>query len=191
MTQLNFGGKWHRNAIRVNIGGEGAQAHLNGLTLGAGQQHFDQRVVVQHSVGQSESTQLFKGVLQDQAKSTLNGKIFIAKDAQKVASQQYNHNLLLSTGAEANSKPELEVYADDVKANHGATVGQMDTAKLFYLESRGIPREQAKQLLAQAFCSDVLMKVEHRAKRKLAERFTKENLSKFADFGWGVNDVEP
>lgn len=159
LTQLNGGSVWSRGSIRAEIRGEGAGAHLNGLTFARAQQHIDQRVEVRHMAGNSESSQLFKGVLKDRARGIVNGKIYIAKDAQKVSSLQMNHNLLLSPGAEADTKPELEVYADDVKANHGASIGRLDEDKMFYLMSRGIPRTLAQQMLAHAFVGDVLMKI--------------------------------
>jgi Fe-S cluster assembly protein SufD len=159
LTQVNCGAAWARSSLKVNIEGELAEAHLNGLSFGRGQQHVDQRVRVQHLAGRSVSSQLFKGILKDRARGVLNGKIYIARNAQKVSSSQLNHNLLLSPGAEADTKPELEIYADDVKANHGASVGRLDEEKLFYLLSRGIPRNQAQTMLARAFADDVLMKV--------------------------------
>jgi Fe-S cluster assembly protein SufD len=110
--------------------------------------------------------------LKDSARGVLNGKIVIERDAQKVVSSQLNHNLLLSKTAEADTKPELEIYADDVKANHGASVGRMDEEKLFYLMSRGIPRSQAQEMLAHAFVGDVLMKID----TPLLYQFADENV---------------
>ena len=104
----------------------------------------------------------------DQARGVVNGKIHIAANAQEVASAQLNHALLLSPGAEADIKPELEIYADNVKANHGASIGRPDEDKLFYLESRGIRPIEARQMLARAFVNDVLMKIESRDLRALA-----------------------
>ena len=94
--------------------------------------------------GHTSSSQLFKGILKDRARGVLNGKIYIAQNAQKVSSSQLNHNLLLSPGAEADTKPELEIYADDVKANHGASIGRLDEDKMFFLMSRGIRRDEAQ-----------------------------------------------
>lgn len=168
-TQLHGGSQWSRASLCAAITGEGSAAHLSGLTFARMNQHIDQRVEVRHLKGQSESSQLFKGVLKDQSRGVLNGKIYIAKDAQKVSSRQLNHNLLLGAGAEADTKPELEIYADDVKANHGASVGRLDEDKVFYLMSRGIPRAQAQQMLAHAFAGDVLMKIGNGELRRLAE----------------------
>jgi len=120
-------------------------------------------------VGHTVSSQLFKGILKDRARGVLNGKIYIGPKAQKVASSQLNHNLLLSPTAEADTKPELEIYADDVKANHGATVGRMDGEKLFYLLSRGLPLHESRQMLARAFVDEVLMKIASRSSRQFVQ----------------------
>lgn len=180
LTQLNGGAQWSRGAIRATIRGAGAGVHLNGLTFARGQQHIDQRVEVRHLAGQSESAQLFKGVLKDRARGVLNGKIYIAKDAQKVSSMQLNHNLLLSPGAEADTKPELEIYADDVKANHGASIGRLDEDKMFYFMSRGIPRALAQQMLAHAFVGDVLMKIPRGVLREFADTCVQDWLPEFS-----------
>lgn len=167
-TQLNRGSHWLRGQMFVDLLGSGAEAFVHGLTFGKERQHLDQRVVVSHLAAESSSSQLFKGVYADSAKGVLNGKIYIAPNAQKVASRQMNHNLLIGPNAEANTKPELEIYADDVKANHGATVGRLDEDKIFYLESRGIPKATAEQLLSDAFVADVLMKIPDERLRRLA-----------------------
>lgn len=167
LTQVNGGAAWARNSLKVNIEGEGAEARINGLSFGRDEQHIDQRVQANHRAANSSSSQVFKGVLKDRARGILNGKIFIAPHAQKVNSSQLNHNLLLSSTAEADTKPELEIYADDVKANHGASIGKMDEDKLFYLMSRAIPRAQAVRMLARAFVGDVIMKVPVESLREL------------------------
>lgn len=169
LTQVNGGSRWSRTSLRAQVTGELGEAHINGLTFGRASQHADQRVEIRHSAANTVSSQLFKGVLKDTARGILNGKIAIERDAQKVISSQMNHNLLLSKTAEADTKPELEIYADDVKANHGASVGRMDEEKLFYLMSRGIPRAQAQQMLAHAFVGDVLMKIEPALLREFAD----------------------
>jgi Fe-S cluster assembly protein SufD len=167
--QLNGGAAWSRTSMRAEILHELASAQMSGLSFGRDRRHLDQRVVMNHRAGNTQSAQLFKSVLKDQSRGILNGKIFIAKDAQKVASLQMNHNLLLSPTAEADTKPELEIYADDVKANHGATVGRLDEEKLFYLVSRGIRPAEAQQMLAHAFIGDVLMKIRQPDLRALAD----------------------
>ena len=159
ISQVNGACGWARSSLKVNVAGERSEAHINGLSFGRDHQHIDQRVQVSHYAANTTSSQIFKGILKDHARGILNGKIFIAPNAQKVNSSQLNHNLLLSSTAEADTKPELEIYADDVKANHGASVGKMDEDKLFYLLSRGISRAESVQMLARAFVGDVLMKV--------------------------------
>jgi Fe-S cluster assembly protein SufD len=174
LTQVNSGANWSRNTLRADVDGAEAEAHLLGLSFGKDQQHIDQRVVVNHHSSHTSSSQLFKGVLAGRSRGVLNGKIYIAPDAQKVSSRQMNHNILVGSGAEADTKPELEIYADDVKANHGASVGRIDGDKLFYLESRGIPRAEAERLLVEAFAADVVMKVPVPELRSLMETCMKE-----------------
>ncbi len=168
LTQLNCGAAWSRGSLKADLHGEGAEVSINGLTFGRDEQHLDQRVQVSHHASNTSSAQLFKGIFDGKSRGVLNGKIYIAHGAQKVASSQLNHNLLLSPFAEANTKPELEVYADDVKANHGASIGRLDEGKLFYLMSRGIKRSDAEKILAQAFSADVLMKIPSLVLRKFA-----------------------
>jgi Fe-S cluster assembly protein SufD len=180
LTQVNGGAVSARSSVKVDIMEEFAEAHVNGLTFAREHQHIDQRVEINHLAGNSGSTQLFKGVLKDFSRGILNGKIHIARNAQKVNSSQLNHNLLLSSTAEADTKPELEIYADDVNANHGASVGRLDENKLFYLLSRAIPRSQAVQMLAQAFVGDVLMKVQVSKLRQLLSGHVESLLPDFA-----------
>lgn len=168
-TQVSRGACWSRGQLRVGLGGGGAHAQVHGLTFGVGSQQSDQRVVLEHHSGETTSSQLFKGVYRDSAKGSLNGKIYIARNAQKVSSLQMNHNLLLSADAEANTKPELEIYADDVKANHGATVGRLDGEKMFYLRSRGLSASEAEAMLSDAFTRDVFMKIPNMKLKALAE----------------------
>lgn len=168
-TAVHRGSKWLRGQMKMNLTGAGAEAYVHGMTFGEGEQHNDQRIVVAHTAGNTTSGQLFKGVFKERARGAMNGKIFIAQDAQKVSSMQMNHNLLLSPGAEANTKPELEIYADDVKANHGATVGRLDEEKMFYLRSRGLTTALAEKLLSEAFTHDVFMKIPDARLRAFAE----------------------
>ncbi len=179
-AQINGGAAWSRSTLRAEIHGEGAEAHIGGLTFARSAQHCDQRVEIRHLAPNTVSQQLFKGVLKDRARGVLNGKIYIAKGAQKVLSSQLNHNLLLTPMAEADTKPELEIFADDVKANHGASVGKLDEDKVFYLMSRGITRADARHMLAEAFVADVLMKIPGAASRALAEASVARILPDFA-----------
>ena len=180
VSQLNGGAAWCRSSLRADILGPRAEAHLSGMTFARGKQFSEQRVEVRHAEGHSVSTQLFKSVLKDQARGVLNGKIVIERDAQKVSSSQYNHSLLLNKGAEADTKPELEIYADDVKANHGASIGRLDESKVFYLMSRGIPRATAQQMLAHAFVGDVLMKIPSPLLRRFADACVQSWLPDFS-----------
>ncbi len=179
-TQMQAGSELARGSLTAKMLGREAKAHVNGLTFGRSKQHLDQRILMSHEVGETESSQLFKGIFKDRSRGVLNGKIYIAKNAQKVLSNQLNHNLLLSPGAEADTKPELEVYADDVKANHGASVGRLSDEQLFYLQSRGIPKHLAAQILARAFVDDVVLKVENRFVRQALEECIESVLPHFA-----------
>jgi Fe-S cluster assembly protein SufD len=179
VTQLNAGAQWSRTSLKADIHGLDAEARVNGLSFGRMKQHVDQRVRISHHAGPSQSSQLFKGVLKDQSRGVLNGKIYIAQDAQKVISSQLNHNLLLSSGAEADTQPELEIYADDVKANHGASIGRLDEDKLFYLLSRAIPRDEAVHMLARAFVGDVIMKISSPGLRNFVSARMEETLPAF------------
>lgn len=168
-TSVHRGARFVRSQMRIDLNEVGAEAFVHGLTFADGDQQNDQRIVLQHLARETESEQLFKGIFGGRSKGTVNGKILIAQDAQKVLSRQMNHNLLLSKTAEANTKPELEIYADDVKANHGATVGRLDEEKLFYLQSRGLTATEAETLLSSAFAEDVYMKIPSARSRPFAE----------------------
>ena len=168
VTQINAGARWSRSTLTADIDQTGGEANLRGLVFGKDRQHHDQRVVSNHRAAHTASSQLFKSVLRDQSRGILNGKIYIARDAQKVNSSQTNHSLLIGKGAEADTKPDLQIYADDVKANHGASIGRLDDDKIFYLQSRGLRAEEAERMLAQAFVGDVIMKIADETLRDLA-----------------------
>jgi len=169
MAQIQAGAHWQRTTVKADIVGSGGEVQLQGMTFGRKQQHMDQRISVHHLAADTQSSQLFKSVLRDSARGVMNGKIHIARDAQRVSSRQLNQNLLLSSLAEADTVPQLEVYADDVKANHGASVGRLDEDKLFYLLSRGISRPEATQMMAEAFVTDVVMRIPSGVLRRVAE----------------------
>lgn len=155
---LSLGAKLSRHNLKIKECGEGVSARVNGLYLAQDQQHVDNRTVIHHAKAHGHSEQLYKGVLTDKARAVFNGKIYIDKYAQKVDSSQLNKNLILGDKAEVDTKPELEVYADDVKASHGATVGQMSEEELFYIMSRAISRSEAVAMLSRGFVKDVLYK---------------------------------
>ena len=157
-TDLTFSvtGKLNRNNIEVFVNGEGAHASVNGLYTGRSQQHHDSFCHVHHQAAHSTSSQLFKGIMDDESRGVFTGKIVIHRDAQQVDSTQLNKNLLLSQKAHVDTRPQIEVYADDVKCGHGATVGQINEEEVFYLESRGIPKDQAQKILCHAFTQEVI-----------------------------------
>jgi Fe-S cluster assembly protein SufD len=157
--EFSLDGKIIRNDLHVSLEGEGAEAIVDGLYLGSGKHHIDNHTKIEHVVGRTSSQQLYKGILTDQARAVFNGCIHIHKDAQKSNSAQLNNNLLLSRQAEIDTKPELEIEADDVKATHGATIGQLDPEHLFYLQARAISAGHAKALLARGFAFDVVLKI--------------------------------
>ncbi len=155
-----FGGKLVRNNISSKLDGEGINCILNGLYIGAGQQHIDNHTTIDHAKPNCHSEELYKGILDDKARGVFNGKIFVRQDAQKTNAIQNNNTILLSDNANIDTKPQLEIFADDVRCTHGATIGQLDEDAYFYLRSRGIDKVQARQLLIFAFASDVIDRVE-------------------------------
>lgn len=148
-----------RADFNVKMNGQGGECDLSGLTLLAGKQHADTTVVIDHVAPHCRSSQFFKNVLNDQSRGVFQGKIHVYKDAQKTDGYQLSNNLLLSNLAEMDVKPELEIYADDVKCSHGCTTGQLDETPLFYLMSRGISKDDARRLLLEAFMGEVLEKI--------------------------------
>ena len=145
-----------RNSITVEQLGEGCTTELYGLAYVRGDEKVETETHVLHSVGGGESKQLFKFVLADRAQGGFYGELRIAKDAQKTRTEQVNRNLLLSREAQMRTRPQLEIYADDVQASHGATTGQLDESALFYMQQRGISRTDAYRMLVAAFLKDVL-----------------------------------
>ena len=156
---LAFGALLSRQDIRVNLNAENAAATLNGFYMTEGRQHVDHHTRVDHVAPHTRSEETYKGVLGGAGRGVFNGKVVVHPHAVKTDARQSNHCLLLSKDAEADSKPELEIYADDVKCAHGATVGQLDANALFYLRSRGIDADTAKRLLTFAFAADVLDRI--------------------------------
>ncbi len=156
---LTTGAALARHSLRVSLNGAGSNSEVLGLYVTKGRQHSDNTSWIDHNVGQCKSNQLYKGILDDESRAVFCGQVYIAKNAQKANSTQLNNNLLLSSRAEANSKPCLKIYADDVKAAHGSTVGQLNKEELFYMQSRAIPKEQAIPLLALGFLSEVIYKI--------------------------------
>jgi Fe-S cluster assembly protein SufD len=153
---IDVGASIVRNDLGCKLDGEGGLATLNGLYLLNGTQHVDNYTTLEHAKAHCESWELFKGILDNKANGAFRGRIIVREGAQKTDSKQTNQNLLLSDDSYVNTKPQLEIYADDVKCTHGATIGQLDSSALFYLRSRGIPEEAARTLLIYAFASELL-----------------------------------
>jgi Fe-S cluster assembly protein SufD len=156
---ITLDGALVRNNLNYLINGEGCETHLFGLYLLNGKQHVDNHTLVDHAVPHCLSNELYKGIMKDQSSGVFNGRIMVRKDAQKTNAFQSNKNILLSDNAHVTTKPQLEIFADDVKCSHGATTGQLDQEALFYLRSRGIAKDKAMALLVHAFASDVIDKV--------------------------------
>lgn len=155
-TSFDFGGLLVRNDVVINIAQPGATVYLHGLYLAGGNQHIDNHTRVDHYVGPAVSREEYRGIIGGHARCVFNGKAIVHKGADGTDAEQSNHNLLLSETAEIDTKPELEIYADDVKCAHGATVGQLDRSALFYLQTRGLGRDEATQLLTRAYIARLL-----------------------------------
>jgi len=155
------GGALVREEVKAVLDGEGAEATLNGLYVVTGRQHIDNQTTLDHAQPHCSSREVYKGVLDGESSAVFNGKIIVRKDAQKTDSKQSNKNLLLSEKAIIDTKPALEIYADDVKCTHGATIGQIDAEAIFYLRSRGIGGQEARDLLTYAFANDVLERIKY------------------------------
>ncbi len=153
---ISLGASLARHDINSVLDAEGAECTLNGLYLAGGKQHVDNHTLLDHARPNCMSHELYKGILSGQAAGVFNGKIIVRQDAQKTNAIQSNKNLLLSGGAAINTKPQLEIYADDVRCTHGATVGQLDREALFYMRTRGIPERRSRELLTRAFASEVI-----------------------------------
>ena len=164
---VTLSGALVRNNVRVLLNGAGAACVLNGLYLADGKQHVDNYTLIEHVSPRASSLELYKGVLGGAAHGVFNGKIIVHKDAQKSDARQTNKNLLLSDSAVIDTKPQLEIHADDVKCSHGSTIGQLDADAIFYLRSRGLDVAAARSLLSFAFASDVVRRlgIEHLRQR--------------------------
>lgn len=152
---FSFGGNITRNNLNFYHQGERIDSTLKGITIIGDKQHVDHYTLVQHATPNCESHQNYKTILDGQATGVFNGKIFVAQEAQKTNAFQQNNNILLSEKATINAKPQLEIFADDVKCSHGCTIGQLDENAMFYMQQRGIPKKEAKALLMYAFTSEV------------------------------------
>ena len=148
-----------RNNLYVKLNGEGCENHAFGLFLTDKTQHVDNFIFVEHAKPNCNSTQLFKGILDDRSSGAFTGRILVSRDAQKTAAYQKNSSILLTDDVKMNSKPQLEIYADDVKCGHGGTVGQLDEDAMFYLRTRGIGEKEARLMLMYAFAYEILSEI--------------------------------
>lgn len=170
---VDLGGLLARNDLHGVLGAEGAECEFNGLYVVDGRSHVDNHTCVDHTKPRGTSREYYKGVLDGMARAVFNGRVVVHPDAQQTDAQQMNNNLLLSRNAEVDTKPQLEIYADDVKCSHGATVGQLDADALFYLRSRAVDEQAARDLLTYAFANDVLSRMKLAAIRlPLEQRLT-------------------
>lgn len=167
---FSFGGNITRNNLNFYHQGERIQSNLKGITILNNKQHVDHYTLVHHAQPNCESHQNYKGIFADQSTGVFNGKIYVEKEAQKTDAFQQNNNILLSDKASINAKPQLEIFADDVKCSHGCTIGQLDESAMFYMQQRGIPKNVAKGLLMYAFSNEVLDSVKI---PELKQRITK------------------
>jgi Fe-S cluster assembly protein SufD len=174
-----LGGALVRNNVHPVLAGEGGECLINGLYAGAGDQHLDNYMLVEHASPHCDSRQFYNGILNDHAHGVFHGRIIVHKDAQKTDAKQTNRNLLLSDDARIDTKPQLEIYADDVKCTHGATIGQIDEVALFYLRSRGIDESSARKLLLSAFAGECLDRMKQGPARSHVEKLIDDSLSGF------------
>lgn len=181
MNTVTLNGGLVRNNVHVHVNGQNCTTNLHGAYLLKDQQHVDNHTVIDHRVANCASNELYKGVVDDKGTAVFNGKVFVRPDAQKINAFQSNGNVLISESASVNSKPELEIYADDVKCSHGSTTGQLDEEAIFYLRARGVSEKAARQLMVSAFVDDVLEKIEDERVLSFVHRLLHER------FGWEFN----
>jgi Fe-S cluster assembly protein SufD len=156
---LTLGGAGVRNDLLAVLADTGAECDLDGLFLGAGSRIVDNHTTVDHAAPHGTSRELYKGILGDRSRGVFRGRIVVRPDAQKTDARQSNANVLIGSGAEIDTKPQLEIWADDVRCSHGATIGRLDETALFYLRSRGIGEAAARDLLLRGFAAEVLRKI--------------------------------
>lgn len=179
---FSTGGQFIRNNLRFTFKGEYAEANLNGISLLDERQHVDHHTVVDHAVPNCQSNELYKGIFDEKSHGVFNGSVIVRQDAQKTNAFQQNDNVLLTDTATIDSKPQLEIYADDVKCSHGCTIGQLDKDALFYLKSRGIGDREAKATLLYAFKHDAMEIVRIEALRKRLNKIIAKKLNVEIDF---------
>ncbi|HCL69021.1 MAG TPA: hypothetical protein DIC49_05840 [Gammaproteobacteria bacterium] len=169
LQTIEFGAKLARNDINIALAGREASASVNGLSITKGSQYHDTHLTIDHVVGDTESEMNFRNMVDGKGEATINGRVLIRKDSQRSGTEQSIANLLLSESARINPKPELEIYADDVTASHGCTVGSLNKTELFYLKSRGLSEADARTFLQYAFAEKIVGEIQHRDIRELVE----------------------
>jgi len=177
---FSFGGKLARNDIHTVLRAEGAECVLNGLFMPRGNRHMDSSTLIDHASPRCSSHEQYKGILDDSSHGVFTGRIIVRPDAQKTDARQSNSNLLLSEKAMMDTRPQLEIYADDVKCSHGATIGRIDEQALFYLRSRGIDEKQALGVLSYAFAGDIISRVTVEPLRKYLDTLVHRMLNEAA-----------
>jgi len=170
------GARLSRQNLRTELAGEGLEAILNGLYLTKGEQLADHHMIVDHTQPRCASHEYFNGILDDKSKGVFHGRILVRPDAQKTDAKQTNKNLLLSDEATIDTKPQLEIYADDVKCTHGATVGQLNEESIFYLRARGIGADTARRMLIHAFAGEIIERIRHEPLRQALDKLVWERL---------------
>ena len=174
---LDLGGSIVRNNLGATLNGEHCEANLFGFYLASQKQHIDNHTNIEHLQPNCDSNELYKGILTDQGRAVFSGTIYVARDAQKTNALQANHSLLLSDESEVDSKPQLKIFADDVKCTHGATIGQMDEEAIFYLRQRGIDKANAHTLLRSAFAGEIIEKIDFSELREYINSSINKRLS--------------
>ncbi|MDA9793254.1 Fe-S cluster assembly protein SufD [Bacteriovoracaceae bacterium] len=174
---LSFGASMSRNNLKIKLLESGSSTESYGLCALNGNQHNDNQTSIEHLAPHTESTQLYKGILDEKSRTIFSGIIYVAKGAQLISSNQLNKNLILSNSAHANSQPQLEVFADDVKCAHGSTTGQLDPEQLFYFLSRAITPERARAKLSHGFCNDIIEKIKNPDIRKFVNIYLNHNFT--------------
>ncbi|RIV17818.1 Fe-S cluster assembly protein SufD [Fibrisoma montanum] len=174
---VTLNGNFVRNNLNIVLNGQHCEAFMYGLYMPNGRQHVDNHTLVDHAMPNSYSNELYKGILDDSGTGVFNGKIFVRPDAQKTNAYQSCKNVVLSPNASMNTKPQLEIFADDVKCSHGTTTGKLDEEALFYMRSRGIPKDEAKTLLMYAFAEDVLSQIKIGPIREYLEGVVQQKLA--------------
>ena len=177
VNTLIFGGSFIRNNLNFEQNGSNCESNMNGISLLDGNQFADNHTFVDHKIAHCRSNEMYKGIYLGNSKGVFNGKIMVRQDAQKIDAFQSNNNLLLSDNSTIDSKPQLEIYADDVKCSHGCTIGQLDEEALFYMRSRGIGVSEAKAVLTYAFASEVIENLSIPELKNLSQRLLAQKLN--------------